>query len=154
MKMLGLGVDGSKKIHDRRFVANFGCLPRTCADLWKRILGSGQIEFMIKVGSKKRFYVNHPPYKPKHLLWGLYHLKCYPTENQSIGMVGNNEKSYRKWVWVFIEAIASLKNEVVSTIYFIIFLSFINTTLLNPPLFISRFFSIIDINMIKEMTVY
>ncbi len=124
MAMLRREAGGSKSTHDRRFIANYGCLPRTCAELWRLILTSGHSAFMVEVDNmetkkpKKRYSFQFPPYKPKHLLWALYLCKCYPTENQGIGMVATDEKTFRKWTWIFIEATASMKNEVVSNVVF------------------------------------
>ena len=120
MEMLGREVGGSKVTHDRRFISNFGCLPPTCATLWHRLLTSGHEAFMVEVKSlvskksKKRFYPNCPPYKACHLLWALHLMMCYPTENQGISIINCDEKTFRKWAWAFIEALSSLKNEVVS----------------------------------------
>jgi hypothetical protein len=43
--------------------------------------------------------------KPKHLLWTLYFLKCYPKEGPGCAAVGGSRgaidpKTMRKWVWL------------------------------------------------------
>ena len=40
---------GSKVVHDRRFKATFGCLPKSCSDLWRLILTSNNENFMVEV---------------------------------------------------------------------------------------------------------
>ncbi len=57
--------------------------------------------------------------KPKHLLWALYFLKCYPKEGPGCAAVGGSKgaidpKTMQKWVWLFIECINDLVDEVVS----------------------------------------
>ncbi len=57
--------------------------------------------------------------RPKHLLWALHFMKVYPKQSPgclavsaSAGAV--DPKTHRKWVWVFINAIANLVDVVVS----------------------------------------
>jgi hypothetical protein len=57
--------------------------------------------------------------EPKHLLWMLYFLKCYPEEGPSCTAIEGtkgaiNPKMMRKWVWLFLEHICELEDEVVS----------------------------------------
>jgi hypothetical protein len=52
---------------------------------------------------------------PEHLLWGLLLMKLYSTERAHARLVGGvDEKTFRKWSWLFVHAIASLDKEVVS----------------------------------------
>ncbi len=60
--------------------------------------------------------------KPKHLLWALYFLKCYPEEGPGCAVVGETKgaidpKSMRKWVWLFLERICKLADHVVSLFF-------------------------------------
>ena len=55
--------------------------------------------------------------KSNHLLWTLYFLKVYPREAPSCSAVGGskgaiNPKTLWKWVWLFIERIAELADDV------------------------------------------
>jgi hypothetical protein len=73
--------------------------------------------------------------KPKHLLWTLYFLKVYPREAPGCSAVGGgggdiNPKTLRKWVWLFIERIAELADDVVSNF---IVVARRNHRLLTPP---------------------
>ena len=57
----------------------------------------------------------------KHLLWALYFMKVYATENSTCSVLGGSNgaidpKTMRKWVWKFIEKIAELGPVVVSAI--------------------------------------
>ena len=70
---------------------------------------------------------------PKHLLWALHFMKAYPLQAQGCAAVGGSggavdPKTYRKWVWAYIEAISDLELEVVS-LSFRVFLIKINTSL-------------------------
>ena len=61
--------------------------------------------------------------RPKHLLWALYFLKVYPKQGQGCSVVGASAgavdpKTFRKWVWAFIGAIADLVDEVVSKFFY------------------------------------
>ena len=57
--------------------------------------------------------------RPKHLLWALYFLKVYPKQGQGCSVVGAvDPKTFRKWVWAFIGAIADLVDEVVSKFFY------------------------------------
>jgi hypothetical protein len=52
-----------------------------------------------------------------HLLWSLYFLKVYPVEEQGSSNIGGvDEKTYRKWLWLFVTAISYLEYPVVSFI--------------------------------------
>ena len=88
----------------------------------------------------------------KHLLWTLYFLEVYPWEGLGSAAVGGlrgavNPKTMRKWVWLLLERIAELADEVVSP--FIVSFSclalpltsfFVATSLAKPQIvFESRF---------------
>ena len=60
--------------------------------------------------------------EPKHLLWSLYFLKCYPKEGPGCAAVGASKgaidpKTMRKWVWLFLERINKLVDKVVSLFF-------------------------------------
>lgn len=80
----------SNKTGYRRYRGLFGVSPATCAVLWKMI-------------EKKP-----PGSKPKHLLWSLMFLKSYANEHLNSSVVGVDEKTYRKWNWIFINLLAEL----------------------------------------------
>ncbi len=57
--------------------------------------------------------------RPKHLLWVLHFMKAYPKQGPACATVGASAeavdaKTFRKWVWAFIRAIADLEEVVVS----------------------------------------
>jgi hypothetical protein len=68
--------------------------------------------------------------KPKHLLWTLYFLKVYPREGPGCSAVGGSgcavdPKTLRKWVWLFVERIGELADDVVSAVYCCVPLTFV-----------------------------
>ena len=50
--------------------------------------------------------------EPKHLLWSLFFMKSHSVEAVSTRVVGVDNKTFRKWAWIFVFAIKSLKSEV------------------------------------------
>ena len=54
-----------------------------------------------------------------HILWTLLFLKLYMSESVLSGLVGVDEKSYRKWIWIFTPKIAQLKSKIVSNTSFL-----------------------------------
>ncbi len=57
--------------------------------------------------------------RPKHLLWALHFMKAYPKQGPGCSVVGASAgavdpKTFRKWVWALIRAIADLEEAVVS----------------------------------------
>ena len=58
--------------------------------------------------------------KHEHLLYSLDFLKRYETERRMAERYGKTPKTLRKWVWVYVKKIASLKPKVVSIIIIII----------------------------------
>jgi len=65
---------------------------------------------------------------PKHLLWALHFMKAYPLQAQGCAAVGGyggavDPKTYRKWVWAYIEAVSDLELEVVSLLSCVIYCS-------------------------------
>ena len=54
-----------------------------------------------------------------HLLWTLYFFKAYPTQNVACSAAGGTRgaidpKTFRKYIWPFVSAIADLEQVVVS----------------------------------------
>ena len=80
-----------------RFKASFGISVEVCVVLWN-------------------IYIqNFPKPSHKHLLWGIYLLKTYPTESVAAALFGTTEKTFRKNSRVVVERIGSLVNLVVRT---------------------------------------
>jgi hypothetical protein len=86
----------------RRYRSKFGVSPLMCLAVWRKIV-------------KARGQKGMRGTQPKHLLWALMWLKTYQTENCMSGPAKADEKTLRKWCWFFINAIADLEADVVST---------------------------------------
>ena len=54
----------------------------------------------------------HGP-QPKHLLWCLLFMKNYGVEETHAARVGCDEKTFRKWAWLYAEGVAKLDRQFV-----------------------------------------
>ena len=96
-----LGLNKNRRAFEQRYRSCFGTTPEVCVELWMRL-------DPVKHIKKKGLH-------PKHLLWTLLFLKGYDTETKNAVFVGNvDEKTYRKWVWIFIQEIGTLFTDLVS----------------------------------------
>ena len=84
---------------DRKFRALFGCGPLDVATIWRKMLDH---KCLVVGGGIV------------HMLWGLMLLKTYATESVLCSTANADEKTFRKWAWPFISAIADLEPVVVS----------------------------------------
>jgi len=79
----------------RDFRAMFGPCPLICSVVWE--------------------IIDKPPKGlPKHLLWALMFLKLYETNSTLAAMAKTTRPTFRKWSWLFVEAIALQESRVVS----------------------------------------
>jgi len=70
--------------------------------------------------------------RPNHLLWALHFMKAYPLQATGCATVGGSggavdAKTYRKWVWAYIEAVSFLVHEVVRILLYFIYFILSNT---------------------------
>jgi hypothetical protein len=79
-KLMGHNTDSSFSTGQRRFREFFGVSPLVCQEIWYKVLNQ------LPSGAKA-----------KHLLWTLFFLKR------------SDEKSFRKWTWIFIDLISDLE---------------------------------------------
>lgn len=68
-------------VFHRRFKANFGVSLPVCRELWKIIPAE------VNINLQKQF-----------LLWTLFFLKAYPTDNVMHTVLNADEKTLRKWI--------------------------------------------------------
>jgi hypothetical protein len=81
-------------------MACFGAKPNVMAHLWTLI----DPERTMPTGVKT-----------EHIIWAFYFLKLYNQEEVNTRNVGGpDEKTFRKWVWLFVEAISYQEYPVVS----------------------------------------
>lgn len=81
----------SDKTKLRRFKSFFGVTPPVCSIIWQRIKNRAP------AGSQ-----------PKHLLWCLLFLKQYGIEHTRRSILDADEKTIRKWTWIFTKLLADL----------------------------------------------
>jgi hypothetical protein len=91
---LSVNISGevSEKTNDRRFRKNFGVGIPNCVKVWSLIAqdlpeGASQV----------------------HLLWALYFLKHYGIEEVNSAFAQCDKKTFRKWSWTMIKAVAALE---------------------------------------------
>jgi hypothetical protein len=75
----------------RRYRAIFGTSPLVCSIVWAKILEN------VPVGGR-----------PQHLLWSLMFLKTYSTEHVLRVTTKVDEKTQRKWIWIFVLLVADM----------------------------------------------
>jgi len=112
-------------IADWRFTDMFGTSPAVVAFIWNRLRPYETLDETAGM-------------QPKHMLWGLLLMKVYGKEEQHCALAGGvDKKTFRKWAWLFIEAISSLEPEVVSSFYCLLVVSQTLSkpchSLLSPP---------------------
>jgi hypothetical protein len=91
---------GSALTFDRRFRSTFGTSPDVCAVIWNMLDPYNTIA--------------HEGTSPQHLLWALMFMKMYAKESVRCSMAGGvDEKTLRKWVWIFVIEISFLEPYVV-----------------------------------------
>jgi hypothetical protein len=90
----------SSRISRQRFIAFFGIEPTYCSMIWKLIVDS----VLTQLKSKP---------KEEHLLWALMFLRRYDTHWILANNAGCDEKTFIKWSWFYVEAIANLDKKLV-----------------------------------------
>ena len=83
----------------RRFRSWFGVSPEVVAEAWDLLVDS---DLLPRKGV------------PEHLLWTLYHLKLYTSEEDTACVFKKDEKTCRKWISAFLDGLADLEAETVS----------------------------------------
>ena len=92
----------------KKFTTHYGKNPRICSILWKEIIRDKWI--LRKTKGKP---------KVKHFLWGMHFMHVYDTEAVSSTTFDCDEKTWRKWTWVYAEAVSRLAPKLVSIFDFI-----------------------------------
>lgn len=81
---------------DKRFAWTFNATPVICAILWDQICPM----------------VNVPGATPTHFMWTLLFMNLYPTDGMIKTLTGADPKTFRKWVWKFMDAMSDMTPEV------------------------------------------
>ena len=80
----------SKFLSHRQFVSFFGVTPPIVASIWRKLCREG----LLPNGET-----------PVHLLWSFAFLKMYGTEPQMAMLFHTTRKTFREWVWRFVDGI-------------------------------------------------
>ena len=88
----------------RRFVSFFGVEPAIVSVAWSLLFVYDLID------------LNPRQVKPIHLLWALLFVQCYEVEERNAARCKCDEKTFRKWSWYYLNALATLDKCVVSTV--------------------------------------
>lgn len=91
--------DKSVNAEDRDFREWFGCAPSMAVIVWCLLVRTD----LVPVNGELC-----------HLLWTLLFLKCYPREHLMAVSCGADRQTVSKWVWIFLDALASLEPHVAS----------------------------------------
>ena len=88
----------------RRWRSMFGASPLVCCKLWVLL-------------ARFRKHMTRPQHK--HLLWALMFLRKYSNDHDLANTAAGgwddavDEKTFRKWIWLFVEAISFLEMDVI-----------------------------------------
>jgi hypothetical protein len=98
---------GSTIVARRAFKEYFGICPTIVCLIWKLLANNDLLPEKAQI---------------KHLLWALFFMKVYPKQGPACSVVGGSNgavdpKTFGKWVWMFIQAIANLEPVVVSFLF-------------------------------------
>ena len=92
----------SESTEDRGFREFFGCGLSVAGEVWDML---------------QRYNILPEGGMPSHFLWALMFMKIYGKEKNLCTLAGGvDKKTYRKWVWKLLTAIADLESQVVSVI--------------------------------------
>jgi hypothetical protein len=99
----GRQANRSAKTNKRRFLGHYGVTPESCSKIFDDLQTTQIPEARISKPDVDNF------------LMGLCWLKTYPIEEESAGKFKVVEKTARKHVWKYVNAIAALKGQKVSS---------------------------------------
>lgn len=98
-------LSGSEGVRDRRICAWTGVSATVLAKTWDLLTRAGPLP----EGATEEC-----------LLWGFVLLKAYDVDETSSSLVGcQDEGTYQRWAWYFVEEISYLESEVVSPFFFV-----------------------------------
>ena len=103
----------NKPFCERKFKSFFKVCPEGCEFLWDQLewCCRDRSVQMTNGGGLKFFWKD---VRPNHLLWCLYYMKVYCSEQVAASLFGVTPKTYRKYVWVMIKFLSWLSQHLVS----------------------------------------
>ena len=100
LQVLGRTVLPCSATNERRYRGAFGASPRISSLIWTMLRHPIGGELI-------------------HLLMAFHFLKCYATETIQAALFKVDEKTFRKWQWMYVRLLSTLNN--VSSLIFILF---------------------------------
>eukprot|EP00541_Cyclophora_tenuis_P002875 CAMPEP_0116555576 /NCGR_PEP_ID=MMETSP0397-20121206/8225_1 /TAXON_ID=216820 /ORGANISM="Cyclophora tenuis, Strain ECT3854" /LENGTH=318 /DNA_ID=CAMNT_0004080865 /DNA_START=230 /DNA_END=1186 /DNA_ORIENTATION=- len=82
---------------EKKFKTHFGRNSQTCAKVWSEVT---KLEWLLER--------THQKPQLKHFLWCMNFMHAYRTEGEACTMFDCDEKTWRKWTWVYATAISKL----------------------------------------------
>jgi len=110
-KVARIMYSGSEKVRERRFKAEFGVPIYIATVAWEMLEDSSFLKD------------NNPGQKslnPEHMLWALLLLKKYSRTESLANLVRVDEKTFRKWSGLYLEALAELDSDLVGLVFYLI----------------------------------
>ena len=99
----------SDATEDRRFRDYFGCSVHVAIIAWSLLVQTGKLPDE-----------DEGPRDIEHMLWAMYFLACYPKTQEGCSAAGTTDKgavdpkTWRKYIWPWVHALADLEDDVVS----------------------------------------
>jgi len=94
----------------RLFKQNFGVAPIVLSKCWSLLLDQ------LRQDHTNCYNASLASMHPKHLLWACLFLKTYGKEGTHCAIARCDPKTFRRWVWIVVRAIATTESHVVSVI--------------------------------------
>ena len=98
--IMGRAQERPGMVSNRRWRSLFGTSPLVCSILWGHI-------------DPPNNRALPPNAEFKHLMWGLIFLRDYNVEENHSLLTGVDEKTHRKWQWLFVDEIAMVEYKVI-----------------------------------------
>lgn len=98
---------GNEAVFERRCRSLFGLDCRLITIVWSSLEQYGILQ-------------SFPQKQPSHLLMALHFLKSYGIQTQLASIFSVDEKTYRKWTWIYVNAISKLSPFYVSQSQFLL----------------------------------
>lgn len=84
--------NGNNGVCNQRFVDFFGASPLVCSTIWNLLSEN---------------YVHPDGSQPKHMLAAFHFLRVYNIESVNRALFDSDEKTLRKWIWLYIRILAT-----------------------------------------------
>lgn len=90
----GIKMYKSKEMFTRKFRSHYGVSVKVMTKTWNSLVLQNLLPSLAE---------------PKHILWMCAFLKTYTTETLYATLYKVEEKTFRKWIWIMLGAVAKLE---------------------------------------------